>query len=154
MADDLEDLPVSRDEARKLIDRFSGRIGLQWYISLLVLAAAGFCITSLVLSPSPVSFGDYLAFSAMIVFIFLCLSMLIIVHSKRVSFDGGGVQLGWFWSDDRQYDWDEVVSLPHVPFVPGTAVLKLGDGSYWPIFMELEKAQQLQKAIQVWKAAV
>lgn len=149
----LEEAPIPQQEARELIAQYAGTIGLQWYLSLILITAVAIAGVSLLTSSKPVSFSDYLALFILIVFVLLALSLLLIVHSKPVSFDQHGISIGWLWVEKKQYDWDQVVELRNLPLVPGVAVLKLNDRECWPIFMDLDRARHLNDAILIWKSA-
>ena len=81
------------------------------------------------------------------------MSLLLNVYSKPVSFDRHGVSIGWFWGAKTHYDWDQVLELRNLPFVPGVAVLRFDDRKCWPIFMDLDRARHLNDAILIWKSA-
>ncbi len=145
--------PISHQDARELIERLAGTIGIQWYLSFILIAAFAISGVSLLTSSNPVSFGDYLALLVLVVFMFLTLNLLVIVYSKPISFDQHGISIGWLWAEKTQYDWDQVVELRNLPFVPGVATLKLSDRKCWPIFMDLDRARHLNDAILIWKSA-
>lgn len=153
MGQEPEEAPISRQEARELIAQNAGAVGLHWYLSLILMTAVAIAGISLLTSSKPVSLGDYLALFIPTVFVLLGLSLLLIVHSKPVSFDRYGISIGWLWVEKKKYDWDEVVELRNLPLVPGVAVLKLNDRKCWPIFMDLDRARHLNDAILIWRSA-
>ncbi|WP_299732207.1 hypothetical protein [uncultured Tateyamaria sp.] len=153
MEQDHEETPISQQEARELIERNAGTVGIRWYLSLILIAAVVIATVSLLTSSNPASASDFLVLLILILFVSLTLSVLFIVHTKPVSFDQHGVSIGWLWSEKTQYDWDQVVELRNVPFLPGVAALNLSDRKSWPIFMDLDHARHLSDAISIWKSA-
>ena len=148
-----EEVPISRLEARELIAQNAGTVGLHWFHSFILISAIAIAGISLLTSIEPVSLSDYLALFILTVFVMLALSLLLIVHSKPVSFDRYGLSIGWFWGEKKLYDWDEVVELSNLSLVPGVAILKLSDHKRWPIFMDLDRARHLSDAILIWRSA-
>ena len=153
-ANDVEiaDEPLSELAARDLIETLSGRVGLAWYIHLILVVALAIVVTGLLKSDAPVEWSDYLVLAGLVFFTVLTLGALLVMLTKPIAFDRDGITHGWVWAKQERFDWTQVTSFQPVPYMPNVAYLKLQGIVGWPVFMDCDKAEHLNDAVRIWQA--